>query len=107
MVSAETLLGLGITTQALPAWTVMLYVVLATILVLMRRIQVYLLTTHLFSLYWGFILYWAVFLSEGTTGTTNFAAFTVYTFCGLALASLAIIGFFRAGSPRPAPSLTD
>ena len=107
MVYSETFLDLGFTNLAVPAWTVILFVVLATIFVLMRRIQVYLLTTHLFSLYWGFILYWAVFLSEGTTSTTTFAAFTVYTFCGLALASLAIIGFFRANSPRPAPSLTD
>ena len=106
MVYSETFLDLGFTNLAVPAWTVILFVVLATIFVLMRRIQVYLLTTHLFSLYWGFIIYWAAYLSEGTTNPPVLAAFAVYTFCGLALASLAIIAFFRTSYQRP-PPLTD
>ena len=71
-----------------PVWTVIFYVTLSSILVRMRRISLYLLTTHLFTVYWGFLLYWGGLLSGMQSPTT---AFAVYMFCGLAIACL---GFY-------------
>ncbi len=61
----------------------------------MRRISLYLLTTHVFTVYWGFVLYWGGLLSGMQSPT---AAFALYTFCGLAIACLVIIASFRGTS---------
>ncbi len=92
MTDSETYMALGMSGSMVPVWTVILYVTLSSILVLMRRISLYLLTTHVFTLYWGFVLYWGGLLSGMQSHTT---AFAVYTFCGLAIACLAIIASFR------------
>lgn len=95
MTGSETFMALGMSGNMVPAWTVILYVTLSSVLVLMRRIPLYLLTTHLFTVYWGFVLYWGRLLSGMESHTT---AFAVYTFCGLAIACLAIIASFRGTS---------
>ncbi len=95
MANSETFMTLGMSGNMVPVWTVILYVTLSSILVLMRRISLYLLTTHVFTVYWGFVLYWGGFLSGMESHTT---AFAVYTFCGLAIACLVIIASFRGTS---------
>jgi len=95
MTDREIIMTLGMPGNMVPAWTVILYVTLSSVLVLMRRIPLYLLTTHLFTVYWGFILYWGGLLSGVQSHTT---AFTIYTFCGLAIVCLAIIASFRGTS---------
>ncbi len=90
MVDLETLLDLRLTSLLLPAWPVMLYVALVSVFVLMRRIRLCLLTTYLFTFYWGISLHWGAFLSTGTYLT----AFIVYTICGVAVAGLAIAASF-------------
>ncbi len=95
MIDGEAFITQGMSGNMVPVWTVILYVTLSSILVLMRRISLYLLTTHLFTVYWGFVLYWGGFLSGMESHTT---AFAVYTFCGLAIACLAIIASFRGTS---------
>ncbi len=92
MANNETLMAVGMSGNMVPVWTVILYVTLSSILVLMRRISLYLLTTHVFTVYWGFVLYWGGLLSGIETHTT---AFAFYMFCGLAVACLAIIASFR------------
>jgi hypothetical protein len=95
MFDSEIFIKLGLSGYLLPAWTVIVYVVLSSVLVLMRRIPLYLLTTHVFTVYWGFVLYWGEYLS----GVSSFVtAFAVYTFCSLAILSLAIASYFR-GNP--------
>ncbi len=95
MANSETLMTLGMSGNMVPVWTVILYITISSILVLMRRISLYLVTTHVFTVYWGFVLYWGGFLSGMESHTT---AFAVYTFCGLAIACLAIIASFRGTS---------
>jgi hypothetical protein len=96
MVDSETLVSLGMSGYLLPGWTVILFVTLSSIFVLMRRIPLYLLTTFLFTVYWGFILYWGEHLS-GISSYMTLRAFAVYIFSGLAITSLAIIACFRGG----------
>jgi len=95
MTDNEAIMAIGLSGFIVPVWTVMLYVTLSSILVLMRRISLFLLTTHVFTVYWGFVLYWGGFLSGVNSPTT---AFAVYTFCGLAIACLVIISSFRGTS---------
>ncbi len=95
MTDSETFMTLGMSGNMVLVWTVIFYVTLSSILALMRRISLYLLTTHVFTVYWGFVLYWGGFLSGMESYTT---AFAFYTFCGLAIACLAIIASFRGTS---------
>ncbi len=95
MTDSETFITLGMSGNTVPVWTIILYVTLSSILALMRRFSLYLITTHVFTVYWGFVLYWGGFLSGMESHTT---AFAVYTFCGLAVACLAIIASFRGTS---------
>ncbi len=95
MTDSETYMALGMSGSMVPVWTVILYVTLSSILLLMRRISLYLLTTHVFTVYWGFVLYWGGLLSGMQSPT---AAFALYTFGGLAIACLAIIASFRGTS---------
>ncbi len=95
MTDSETFMTLGMSGNMVPVWTVILYVTISSILVLMRRISLYLVTTHVFTVYWGFVLYWGGLLSGIQSHTT---AFAIYTFCGLAIAGLAIIASFRGTS---------
>ncbi|MFQ5918097.1 MAG: hypothetical protein ACE5I0_09850, partial [Candidatus Binatia bacterium] len=90
MIDSEILTKLGLSGYLLPAWTVIVYVILSSVLVLIRRIPLYLLTTHVFTVYWGFVLYWGDYLSGVNSYMT---AFAVYTFCSLAIASLAIASY--------------
>ena len=95
MTDSETYMALGMSGSMVPVWTVIFYVTITSIFVLMHRISLYLLTTHVFTVYWGFVLYWGGFLSGVEAHTT---AFAFYTFCGLAIACLAIIASFRGTS---------
>jgi hypothetical protein len=87
MVEVETLEALGLTSLLLPAWPVMLYAVLVSLFVLIRRIQLCLLTTFLFTFYWGFYLNWGPSIATGT----NLVTFAGYVICGLAIIALTIV----------------
>ncbi len=49
MISPEILFNFGLAGEVLPAWTVIAYVILGSIFVLLRRVMLYLIVTHLFS----------------------------------------------------------
>ena len=66
MGESETILALSLPSSVLPAWPVMLYVLLVSLFMLMRRTELCLLTTFLFTFYWGFSLHWGTFLSSST-----------------------------------------
>ncbi len=95
MANSETFRTLEMSGTMAPVWTVIFYVTLSSVFVLLRRIFLYLLTTFLFTVYWGFVLYWGGSLSGVEAHTI---AFAFYTFCGLAIACLAIIASFRGTS---------
>ena len=91
----ETIIKLGLFANVVPAWSVILYVILSSIFVLMRQISLYLLTTQVFTVSWGFAFYWERLLSGASSFTT---AFPVYMFCGLAIVNLAIVAYFAVNS---------
>ncbi len=95
MIDFETMSDLGLTSLLLPAWPVMLYVVLMSLFVLMHRIRLCLLTSYLFTFYWGFSLHWSDFFIAGSGFTL---AFIVYSVAGLAIAALFIAASFSGTS---------
>ena len=96
----ETLLALCLTNPVLPAWPVMLYVLLVSLLVVMRRTALCLVATYLFTFYWGFLLHSATFVSNGVYTL----AFVGYTISGLAIPSLiAMAGYFSQGRKKRSP----
>ncbi len=91
----ETIITLGLFANVVPAWSVILYVILSSIFVVMRQISLYLLTTQVFTVSWGFALYWERLLSGASSFTT---AFPVYMFCGLAIVNLAFVAYSAVNS---------
>ena len=91
----ETIITLGLFANVVPAWSVILYVILSSIFVVMRQTSLYLLTTQVFTVSWGFALYWERLLSGASSFTT---AFSVYMFCGLAIVNLAFVAYSAVNS---------
>lgn len=76
----------------IPAWQVALYVLIISIFMLAERHKLTLLTTYLFTLYWGFFIYWGdVMASLGSLPTLA----TLYLLCGLLHVTLTLIAFFK------------
>lgn len=90
MTGDETIISLGLSANVIPAWSVILYVILSCVFVLMCQIPLYLLTTQVFTVSWGFALYWERLLSGASSSTT---AIPVYMFCGLAIVNLAFVAY--------------
>lgn len=103
MVDFETLLDLGLTSLLLPAWPVMFYVIVMSLFVLMHRIRLCLLTSYLFTFYWGFSLHWSDFFITGKGFTV---AFIVYSVAGLAIVALFIAASF-SGTSSPKDTSAD
>ena len=60
----------------IPAWQVALYVIVTSVFMLAGRHKLNLLTTYLFTLYWGFFLYWGdVMASLGSLPTRRRSIF--------------------------------
>ena len=91
----ETIITLGLSVNVVPAWSVILYLILSSVFVLMRQIPLYLLTTQVFTVSWGFAIYWERLLSGASSFTT---AFPVYMFCGLAIVNLAVVAYSAMNS---------
>ena len=79
-------------TLTIPAWQVALYVLIISLFMLAGRHKLTLLTTYLFTLYWGFFLYWGdVMASLGSFPTLA----TLYLLCALLHVTLTLIAFFK------------
>ena len=50
---------------AVPAWQMALYIVIISFFMLADRLKLCLIITYLFTLYWGFFLYWAEAMAAG------------------------------------------
>ena len=83
--------SLGDVSLAIPAWQMAMFVGIMSVFVLLGRLQLCILVTYVFVLYWGFLVYAPSFI--GVAGD-NILAFMVYVFCGLAIVVLAIVTFF-------------
>lgn len=79
-------------TLTIPAWQVALYVLIVSVFMLVGKNKLTLLTTYLFTLYWGFFLYWGdVMASLGSLP----ALATLYLLCGMLHVTLTLIAFFK------------
>ncbi len=76
----------------IPAWQMAFYVLIITVCMLFERHRVALLTSYLFTLYWGFFLYFGDVIS-------SFVAFpntaTLYILCGLLHLTLTLVAFLK------------
>jgi hypothetical protein len=79
------------TEVAIPFGQAFLYISLVSIFMLFRKLKIALITTYLFSLYWGFVLNANYFISK--TGEVEFALF-IYGFLGFLMLVLTLYSFF-------------
>ena len=84
--------SLGGVSLAIPAWQMAAFVGIICVFLLLGRLQLCLLTTYLFVLYWGFVLYAPSFIGAAGGDT---AALVIYLLCGLAVTVLAVVAFFK------------
>ena len=88
---AIALQSLGGVSLAIPAWQMAMFVGIMSVFLLFGRLQLCIVVTYVFVLYWGFLAYAPNFISAAGDNTL---AFVVYIFCGLAIVVLAITAFF-------------
>jgi len=76
----------------IPAWQMVLYVIIISLCMLTDHRKLSLITTYLFTLYWGFNLYWGkIIASVGDVPATA----TMYILFGIAHVVLTLFAFFR------------
>ena len=80
------------------AWQMGLFVITLSILVLTKRTQLSLITTYLFTLYWGFYFYWGNYIASAGASTIPVL---VYAFFGILQAALTAFAFYQE-SPKAA-----
>ncbi len=94
---------LGPANVVILAWQMGLFLITLSIFVLMKRTQLSLITTYLFTLYWGFYLYWGNYIASAGASTIPVL---VYAFFGILQAALTAIAFYqdrpKAASPEGA-----
>ena len=86
------LLGIFLDTNLMvPASQMFLYMLLVSLFLLFGRRRLFILTTFIFSFYWGFILNKELFISRlGDVGLFLF----LYLGCGFLVILMAVISFF-------------
>lgn len=76
----------------IPVWEMAFFVLIITVCMLLEWHRVALLTSYVFTLYWGFFLYFGDVVS-------SFVAFpnmaTLYILCGLLHVTLTLVAFLR------------
>ena len=76
----------------IPAWQMALFIALISIFMLLQRMKLCLITTFLFTFYWGFFLYWGEVIG-------SFSSFpyvvALYLFSGVIYIILTLITFYR------------
>jgi hypothetical protein len=81
-----------LTELVIPAWQMALFIVTISLFMLIQRIKLTLITTFLFTFYWGFFLYWGDVLSS--FGEFPFVA-AVYLVSGVLYLVLTLVAFYR------------
>ncbi len=76
----------------LPAWQMVMYIVLTSICMLSQRYKLSLIITYCFSFYWVFFLYYGDVIGSFDRYP---GAVTLYLVCGLLLVILMLIAAFR------------
>ncbi|MFQ5683379.1 MAG: hypothetical protein ACE5HC_08925 [Candidatus Binatia bacterium] len=77
---------------AIPGWQMGLYILIISFCMLTYRHKLSLMATYLFTLYWGFNLYWGQFIAVlGHVPTAG----TLYLLFGLVHVVLTLVAFFQ------------
>lgn len=77
---------------AVPAWQMALYIVIISLFMLADRLKLCLIITYLFTLYWGFFLYWA----EAMASVGRLPGLSlIYLIGGIMHITLTLIAFVR------------
>ncbi len=79
----------------IPAWQIGIYIGLSSIFMLLQERKLSLVTTYLFTFYWGFYVYGDEFMVAA--GGSNFAL-SLYIGCGILLVVFSLYAFFQESS---------
>ncbi len=102
---AEILSQIPFLELTIPVWQMALYVSLISLFTLSQRHRLALVTTYLFTLYWGFFFHFGqVIALLGTWPNVG----TLFLMCGLLHVGLTVVAFFQEESrarPQTAEAL--
>ena len=73
-------------------WQVALFLVTIGIFLSLARTKLTLITTYLFTLFWGFYFYWGTYIASGDAALIPLA---VYVFCGVLHVVLTAVSFYQ------------
>ncbi len=77
----------------IPAWQMVIYISIISIFMLARDFKLSLITTYLFTLYWGFFLYFGDIIGGLSTLPS-----ILFAFFGLIHVTLTLIAFWQESS---------
>ena len=92
MAAASNTFALGNVILSIPAWHIALYIAISAIFMLMQQRRLCLITTYLFTFYWGFYIYADEFVMVASDSTL---ALSSYIICGMLLIVLSLVAFLQ------------
>jgi len=92
MVEATNTFALGSVILSIPAWHIALYIAISAIFMLIQQRRLCLITTYLFTFYWGFYIYADEFVMVASNSTL---ALSSYIICGMLLIVLSLVAFLQ------------
>ncbi len=92
MAEASNTFALGNVILSIPAWHIALYIAISAIFMLMQQRRLCLITTYLFTFYWGFYIYADEFVMVASGSTL---ALSSYIICGMLLIVLSLVAFLQ------------
>ena len=76
----------------IPAWQIGIYIGLNSVFMLIQERKLCLVTTYLFTFYWGFYVYGNEFM---VVAGGSKLALTLYIVCGILLVTFSLYAFFQ------------
>ena len=92
MTEASNTVALGSVILSIPAWHIALYIAISAIFMLVEQRRLCLITTYLFTFYWGFYIYADEFVMVASDSTL---ALSSYIICGMLLIVLSLVAFLQ------------
>ncbi len=92
MAEASNTVALGSVILSIPAWHIALYIAISAIFMLVQQRRLCLITTYLFTFYWGFYIYADEFVMAASDSTL---ALSSYIICGMLLIVLSLVAFLQ------------
>ncbi len=92
MAEASNTFALGSVILSIPAWHIAHYLAISAIFMLVQQRRLCLITTYLFTFYWGFYIYADEFVMVASDSTL---ALSSYIICGMLLIVLSLVAFLQ------------